>query len=379
MSDPFVHYGLRRVINVSGTETPYGAAPVRPEVIEAVQSLVPHSVFMSDLQASASQAIARTLGCEAGCVTGCTAASIAMSVAGCMTASDLGRIEQLPDATGMRNEVIIQKGHVVDYGHNVTQNIRIAGARVVEIGVATETKSYQLRHAISERTAAALYVVSHLTAQHRMIDLATYCSICHDAGVPVIVDAASMPDPRPYLGKGADLVLFSAHKAFSSLTAGIVAGRGDLVEACLLQQHGIGRPMKVGKEGVIGAIAALYAWAADDHQSLGSAVRRRVDHAVARLGALRGVKAEAHGRNQVRLDIDAQAAGLSAAELSSRLRNGDPAILAWDLHSASGVLVLTLGKVTDETVQFVCDRIIDMLRAANATRSTSPESCAAAR
>jgi D-glucosaminate-6-phosphate ammonia-lyase len=219
-------------------------------------------------------------------------------------------------------------------------------------------------------------VVSHLTAQHRMVDLATFCSVCHEANVPVIVDAASMPDPRPYLGHGADLVLFSAHKAFSSLTAGIVAGRGDLVEACLLQQHGIGRPMKVGKEGVIGAIAALHAWAADDHDSLRSAVRRRVDHAVARLGGLRGVKAESHGRNQVRLDINAQTAGLSAAELSSQLRNGDPAILAWDLHSESGALILTLGKVSDETVQLLCDRITDILLAAIDRRHTSSSSAA---
>jgi len=191
MNDPFVRYGLRRVINVSGTETPYGGSPVRNEVIEAVRSLVPHSVFVSELQAAASNAIASALGSEAGCVTGCTAASIAMAVAGCMTGTDLGLVEQLPDTTGMRDEVVIQKGHVVDYGHNVTQNIRVAGAKVIEIGVATDCRPDQLQHALNARTAAALFVVSHLTVQHRMIDLETFCAICHGAGVPVIVDAAT--------------------------------------------------------------------------------------------------------------------------------------------------------------------------------------------
>jgi uncharacterized pyridoxal phosphate-dependent enzyme len=364
MNDPFVRYQLRRVINVSGTETPYGASPVREEVIEAVRSLVPHSVFMSDLQAAASKVIAGALGSEAGCVTGCTAASIAMAVAGCMTRTDLGLVEQLPDTAGMCDEVVIQKGHVVDYGHNVTQNIRVAGAKVVEIGVATDCKAYQLQHALNERTAAGLFVVSHLTVQHRMIGLKQFCEICHEATVPVIVDAASVPDPRPFLKAGADLVLFSAQKAFASLTAGIVAGRADLVEACCLQHHGIGRPMKVGKEGIIGAIAALEAWASDDHQAIQARLKLRVEKAVSRLGALPGVKAFPQGKNQVRLEVDAKAAGASAGEISANLRGRDPAILAWDLHSEAGVLVLTLSKVSDETAELVCSRITQALNGA---------------
>jgi L-seryl-tRNA(Ser) seleniumtransferase len=357
MTDPFARYGLRRVINVSGTETPYGASPVREEVIEAVRSLVPHSVLMTELQAAASKVIAGALGSEAGCVTGCTAASIAMAVAGCMTGTDRGRIEQLPDTTGMRNQVVIQKGHVVDYGHNVTQNVRVAGANVVEIGVATDCKPYQLQHALNEQTAAALFVVSHLTVQHRMIGLAQFCELCHAADVPIIVDAASVPDPRPFLRAGADLVLFSAHKAFASLTAGIVAGRARFVEACNLQQHGIGRPMKVGKEGIIGAIAAIEAWASDDHAAIQLKLKRRVETAVTRLGTLPGITASAQGRNQVRLEVDASAAGIAASEISRKLRETDPAVLAWDLHSEAGILVLTLSKVSDETADFVCSRV----------------------
>jgi L-seryl-tRNA(Ser) seleniumtransferase len=365
MSDLFVRYGLRRVINVSGTETPYGASPVRDEVIEAVRSLVPHSVYMTDLQQAASRTISSALDCEAGCVTACTAASIAMAVAGSMSGNDLGRIEQLPDTKGMRDEVIIQKGHVVDYGHNVTQNIRVAGAKVIEIGAATDCKPHQLQHALTDRTAAALFVVSHLTVQHRMIELEQFCSTCHAAGVPVIVDAASVPDPKPYLKAGADLVLFSAHKAFSSLTAGFVAGRADLVEACGLQQHGIGRPMKVGKEGVIGAIAAIEAWASDDHKANQAKVRVRVERVVDRLGVLRGVKAAPQGRNQVRLELDANVAGVSADELSRHLRGHDPAIVVWDLHSEAGILVLTLSKVSDETAELVCSRFEQVFRGAS--------------
>ena len=80
-------------------------------------------------------------------------------------------------------------------------------------------------------------------------------------GVPVIVDGAAEPDPRIFLKAGADLVITSMQKAFASFTAATVAGRRDLVRACYLQDKGIGRPMKIGKEGVIATIAALERWA----------------------------------------------------------------------------------------------------------------------
>ena len=366
LRDPFAALGLRRVLNVSGTETPYGASRVRPEVVAAVAALVPHAVFIDELQQAASRTIAATLGCEAGAITGCTAASIAMAVAGAMAGTDRGRIDQLPDAAGMRDEVVVQRGHIVDYGHNVCQNIRLAGARVVEIGAATDCQAYQLRHALGPRTAAVLFVVSHLTVQHRMVSLADCVAACREAGVPLIVDAASVPDPRPCLQAGADLVLFSAHKAFGSLTARVVAGRAAAVEACLAQQHGIGRPMKVGKEGIVGAIAALEAWAADDREQAQARTTARVQRLRERLGALPGVRAAADGRHQLRLQIDPQQARLSAGALSQALRAGEPAILAWDLHAEAGTLLLTLGRVSDEEATLVADRIETLLAGAPA-------------
>jgi len=210
----FDRLALTRLINVSGTETPFGAAPVYPEVIEAATEVLPYSVSMLQVQSAASEVIARAVGTEAGCVTGCTAASIAIAVAAVMTGRNLGRVEQLPDTNGMRNEIIMQRGHEVTYGQLVSQNVRLVGAKVVEIGAALQCGTYQLRAAITERTAAALFVVSHLTAQHRLIDLEAFCDICHRHELPVIVDAASQADPRLYLKAGADLVLFSAHKYF---------------------------------------------------------------------------------------------------------------------------------------------------------------------
>src|SRR5512134_319431 len=147
--------GLRPIINVSGTMTALGASIVVPEAVRAVGDILPEFVEITDLQRKASAAIAKATGAEAGFVTG----------------ADLGRIEQLPDATGMKQEVVIQLGHMVGYGAPVEQAIRLAGATVVPVGQATEVRGYQLTHRFTDRTAAAVYVVSHHTVQYGQLPL----------------------------------------------------------------------------------------------------------------------------------------------------------------------------------------------------------------
>ena len=141
-----------------------GASPVSPEVMAAVNELVPHSVDMLELQSVACRAIADSFETEAGLVVNCSAAGIVAAVAACMAGEDLALAQRLPDSTGLKQEVILQRGHNIDYGAPITGNILIAGARAVEIGAATECETRHLAAAITPQTAAALYVVS---ASHR--------------------------------------------------------------------------------------------------------------------------------------------------------------------------------------------------------------------
>lgn len=362
MNDVFQRFGLTRIINVSGTETPYGAAPVCREVVEAVSELVPHCVDMAELQSAASRVISQATGSESGCVTGCTAASIAMAVAATMTGCNLGLVEQLPDVTGLKHKVVMQKGHEVSYEHRVSQNVRLAGASIEEIGAATECGVYQLRHALTLDTTAGFYVVSHLTVQHNLIDLVDFCSVCHEAGVPVIVDAASQRNPDSYLAQGADLVLFSAHKAFDGLTAGIIAGREDLVKACIYQGHGIGRAMKPGKEAVVGVIAALQRAMSRDNKAAAVSLEGRLTRVEQRLAGLPGIRIGRFGR-QIEICVDPAGAGLSAYNLSRALRREQPAVILWRHLAGQGILRMTLTKVSDETADYVCDRIRQICRA----------------
>ncbi|MBZ9818722.1 aminotransferase class V-fold PLP-dependent enzyme [Mesorhizobium sp. CA4] len=269
--------GLRPIINVSGTMTALGASIIVPEAISAMAEIASQWVEMDDLQRAASAVVARLTGGEAGFITACCASGITMAIAGAMTGTNLLAIERLPDDTeGLKSEVVIQLGHIVNYGAPIDQSIRVAGAKVIPAGTVSVTQDYHVREAINERTAAALYVVAHHTVQYGMLSLEEFCEICHAKGVPVIVDAASEYDLRSFLGRGADIVVYSGHKFLSGPTSGIVTGRKDLVRAAYLQNRGVARAMKVGKESIAGTMAALDAWEKRDH----AGIRRREEAAL---------------------------------------------------------------------------------------------------
>ena len=200
--------GLRPIINVSGTMTSLGASIVVPEAVATVSAILPQFVEIGDLQKKASRTIARLCGTEAGFVTASCSAGITLAVAGAMTGCDLAAVERLPDTDRLKNEVLIMTGHMVGYGAPVEQGIRLSGAKVVPVGQATSAHGYQLNGAINDRTAAAVYVVSHHTVQYGQIPLKEFVEICHARGVPVIVDAASEYDLKGFLATGADIALY---------------------------------------------------------------------------------------------------------------------------------------------------------------------------
>jgi D-glucosaminate-6-phosphate ammonia-lyase len=136
-----VHLGAEPVINLTGTLTTLGGISARPEAIEAAAAIMAHGVDIVQLQTRASQVIAEVTSTEAGFVSACTSAGICMAVAGAMTGDRMAAIECLLDTGGMKNEVVIQVGHRVNYGHPVEQDIRLAGARVVPFGAVTSRAS----------------------------------------------------------------------------------------------------------------------------------------------------------------------------------------------------------------------------------------------
>ncbi len=328
--------GLRPVINVSGTMTSLGASIVVPEAVAAMAAILPQFVEINDLQRKASAIIARLTGAEAGFVTASCSSGISLAVAGTITGPDLLAIERLPETTTPKNEVLIQMGHVVSYGAPVDQSIRLAGGKVVMIGQATSTHRYHMENAITENTAAAVYVVSHHVVNYGLLHLKEFVEIAHAKGVPVIVDAASEYDLKLFIEQGADIALYSGHKFLGGPTSGIVAGKKELVRNAFLQNMGIGRGMKVGKESIYGVMAALEAWEKRDHAGIRERETSYLNLWAQTLANRPGVTAliEPDPTNnpldRMRVIISAQEAHITAWDLAAALRFGPQPIIVRD-------------------------------------------------
>jgi L-seryl-tRNA(Ser) seleniumtransferase len=355
-------YGLRRVINACGKMTHLSGAIVLPEIAEAAAESLRHFFVLDELQAAAGRIIAETTGAESGCVTACTSAGITLSVAACMTGDDLGRVLQLPDTAGMRSRVLIQKGHCVNYGQPITQAIRLAGAQVVEVGTVNSCSPAELRQALrTGEVAAVVAVESHHTVRHGCLPLGEVVGLAHEAGVPVILDGAAQDlRLRELVSLGCDLVISSAHKYLSSTTGGIVAGRADLVRAVYLQNRGIGRGMKAGKEAIIGAMAALEVRSRQDVRAWTEEQDRKVRLILELLGDVPGlalgVDPDPNGCpfSRARLAPDPAVCGHTAVSLTAALAEGDPTVVARAHHAVEGYLHLDAIEMTDEEIRYVC-------------------------
>ena len=367
--DLFEEYGLTRVINACGKMTHLSGAIVLPEIAEAASESLNHFFLLDELQAKVGQVIAEISGAEAGCVTACTSAGITLSIAACMTGHDLAKVLQLPCTQGMKSRVLIQKGHCINYGHPVTQSIRLSGANVVEVGVVNRCTVEELRYALEQGGVAAIvHVESHHTVRYGWIPLPEVVQLAHSFGVPVIVDGAAQDHRLPTLiATGADLVLVSAHKYLCSTTGGIVAGRKTLVDSLYLQNRGIGRPMKAGKEAIVGALAALRyrqqedvaAWTAEQDRKVALILERLQDLEQIRLS----VDADPNGCpfSRVRITLDPSQGGLDARGLRDALAAGDPTIVVRAHHVDEGYINLDAIEMTDAEIEHVCRRIHESL------------------
>ncbi|KQZ13111.1 hypothetical protein ASD44_02760 [Mesorhizobium sp. Root554] len=371
---------LRPVINVSGTMTSLGASIVVPEAVAAVSAILTEFVEMSDLHRRASAMIADLTGAEAGFITASCSAGITLAIAAAMTGPDLAAIERLPDTTGLKNEVLIQSGHMVSYGAPVEQAIRLAGARVVPVGQATSAYAYQLAGAITERTAAALYVVSHHVVDYAQIPLKRFADVVHARGVPVIVDAASEYDLQGFLADGADIVLYSGHKFLGGPTSGIVAGQKALVRDVYLQNRGIGRGMKVGKESIVGALAALQAWKTRDHDGIRARERSALECWAQALDGRPGIRAEIvpdptdNPLDRMKVSIDPEAARITAWDLADRLASGERPVIVRDHEVEHGHFFLDPCNLHPDEEFIVAERLaeeLDRVRASNETIATA--------
>ena len=259
----FESLGVRRLVNCWGTYTIITGSRMLKQSAEAMMEATNSYVHMDELMEKVGQRLAELTGAEWGYICGGCAAALAEIAAACIAGADPEKMARLPESAGMKNEVIIQKGH----RNNYDRAILLVGAQMVEVGTIAE-----LQAAFSERTAMMAFI-GDLEGPGQ-IPPEVAIETAHAHGVPVLVDAAAQrPDlPNRYLQMGADAVLYSGGKCLRGpQTAGLVLGRKDLLWAAFMNaapHHGVARPMKAGKEEIMGLLAAVEAWVhGRDHEA----------------------------------------------------------------------------------------------------------------
>jgi D-glucosaminate-6-phosphate ammonia-lyase len=371
--------GLSRVINVNGTMTGLGASRAVPAAIEATAEIMPHFVKIHELQSKASCVIQNLTGAEAGFISASAAAGLSMSIAGAMTGLNPAHAEQLPRTLGSRNKVPVQMGHLCHYGAAIEQAISLTGATCIAVGQSTQVLDHQLEATLDDTTAAAVYVVSHHVVEYGQIPLGRFCEICHASNVPVIVDAASEYDLRSFLKTGADLVIYSGHKFLGGPTSGIVAGRKELVKSAYIQNLGIGRGMKVGKESIFGVMAALAAWQDRDHEGIRAQENAAIELWQASAAGFNGVEAvvnpdvTGNPLDRLKLVVDPARAGASAAAIGQALSLHNPPIIVRDHEVELGYIQLDPCNLAPGQSQIVAQALAQTLLSAKAGGLSEPD------
>lgn len=270
-----------RVVNASGRMTALGVNTLSDEVLAAMAEAGRSYVDMEELRRATEARIAALIGAEDAMITTGAAAGVALMVAAVIAGDDINRVQALPDALGRPHEILLQAGHQVGFGAPIAQMIRMAGGLPRPVGLVNSVSEANLRGGFGPGTAAFLYVQSHHTVHKGMLSLARCVELCAAAGVPLLIDAAAEEELAHFVGSGAALVTFSGGKAIGGPTSGIVAGRRELVGACRAQNSGIGRPMKVGKEQIVGLWVALEAYTRRDVAAEQARNRALVDELLA--------------------------------------------------------------------------------------------------
>lgn len=351
MPSVYEKYQLKPVINASGRMTILGVSTPEEEVVEAVNFGLGHYFEVKDLVNKTGTYLAGLLDVEDAVVVSCASAGIAQSVAAMIVRGDPYRLEQLhAHEHGVPREIVLPKGHNVNYGVPVGTMVNLGGGKVVEAGYANECSVTQLAAAINANTAAILYIKSHHCVQKSILSVAEAAEVAKAHGLPLIVDAAAEEDLRLYYNQGADLVIYSGAKAIEGPTSGLVLGKRQYVEWVKQQANGIGRAMKVGKEGILGLTRAIERYLAKEKES-GAAMVAKMSSFIERLNQLSGVTAkvvwDSAGRDIARTDIafDHQQIGMTTAQIVARLQQGTPAIYCRGYKANEGHIEIDVRSV----------------------------------
>jgi len=365
--NPYEELGVNTVINCQGTMTMLGGSILRPE-LEAVMAMAGrHFVSIPELEVAAGKRIAEMLKLPDGysaLVTSGAAAAMQSGLAGILTGDNENFIRQIPDLTGMKSEVIIQKSHRNPFDHQ----LRNTGIKLIEI----ETRD-QLRQAVSDRTAMMHF--SNFSNAAGQIKVDEWIKLGKQYNVPCMNDAAADTPPVSHLwdyaNMGYDLIAISGGKAMRGpQCAGLLIGRKDLVAYALLNnsphEDTLGRSQKVGKEEILGMVKALELYLREDHDALSREWQGRLERISIELTKIPGVSTSffipdiANHVPHMQISWDSRIP-LEPQQVSKMLRTSKPSIVMGGGEGRPGLAMCSFMLQPGED-KIVADQLSRILR-----------------
>ena len=333
--------GVKTVINGRGTWTYLSGSLQFPEVHEAQVEASKHFVNMVELQTAVGRRLAELTGAESGLITSGAAGAMAAATAACIAGNDAKKIWQLPDVTGLKHEVIMVGGRSA-----FDSAIRLTGAKLVLVA-----KAEEIANAVNDKTA--MIYTTDLGEK-----LEREASLAKDHHVPLLLDDAAGIPPidniKLYAKMKLDLYTFSGGKGLRGpQCSGVLLGRKDLIEAALRNcspfEGAVCRPMKVGKEEIIGCLTAIETWLKIDSKKLNDEWNARVDRIAKLAETVPGVKTQIYIPDDgnryptLRVSWDEQAWDFSVSECVKKLHDGDPVIEVLSIDNPSMVSAVQEG------------------------------------
>ena len=367
MSSNYKSLGVRPVINANATLTKLGGSLMPAEVRQAMQDAAQSFVDMHDLQQKVGVRLAEITRNEAAFVSCGAATGLLLATAACIQKVSGATYESFPNPPGIQNEVIVQRMHRNPYDYAVRQ----AGASLVEIGTMDGTSLEDLENAYSASTVAIFWFQGAMN-QPSELSLEDVIQSAKKRGVPVMVDGAAQLPPANNLWNftqlGADLAIFSGGKDLSGPQAsGLVVGKSEWIERIRIlgaPNHGVGRPMKVGKEEMMGLLAAVERYVSLDHEQLLEVYERRVQIWIQGLNGKGGLSAKRDYPNEAGQPVPRAlvqiADSWSKDQLVDKLMAGEPAVSVAPSEGLNAILLNPM-TVSDEETQIVLEQILKVI------------------
>ena len=368
--------GVRPVINATGSVTMLGGSTPAPEVLEAMDQANGAYVPLMELEERAGEAIAKLVDVPAAYITSGAGSALTLATAACMAGDDDTKIQQLPNTAGMKNEILIQARQRYWYD----RCLELAGAKLVQFGTPEGTSRQDLESSIGPNTAAVHYYAVIQEPDPQALSLEDTIEIAHAKGVPVLVDAAGQIYPLDLFGSyvrmGADFQCTAAKYMSSPQSTGLAFGSVDMIRKLALQSfvsyegrrvRGVGRPQKVDRQEMVGAVAAVKRWMTMNHEERLADTETKCRTMLAPLQGIPGVTAElidnivGHQPYGVTLEVDETITGISCHDIVDRLKSGEPPIWTRVREGDTGIILHAFGLNEGED-DIVGNRISELFR-----------------